>query len=110
MGVAPAHIHLSKSVYRPRAFPLRNRNTSSLMPPKPVAELTQVEVGFLATAARLFAVIRSVQDNPPPPALQVHYNAKIKEEMVSQFHTYSISCKLTIAFTDRHKYSVYQLC
>jgi len=55
------------------------------MPAKPPAELTQVEVTILGTAARLFAALHSYAEHPPVAELQPYYNEKVLDEIVSTY-------------------------
>ncbi|KAF8262902.1 hypothetical protein EI94DRAFT_1704413 [Lactarius quietus] len=52
-------------------------------PPKPPQELTQLEVQFLMTAARLLAATRTFSPRPPHQAQKAYLMNKVKEEIVS---------------------------
>ncbi|KAF8261940.1 hypothetical protein EI94DRAFT_1705175 [Lactarius quietus] len=52
-------------------------------PPKPPQELSQLEVQFLMTAARLLAATRTFLPCPPPQAQEPYLMNKVKEEIVS---------------------------
>ncbi|KAF8268165.1 hypothetical protein EI94DRAFT_1800752 [Lactarius quietus] len=52
-------------------------------PPKPPQELTQLEVQFLMTAARLLAVTRTFSPRPLPQAQEAYLMNKVKEEIMS---------------------------
>ena len=53
------------------------------MPPKPLEELTAVEVSLLSIAARLQAAVKWVERNPPKPEKWAYLNGKVKDELVS---------------------------
>ena len=53
------------------------------MPPKPLEELTALEITLLGTAARLQEVVKWVERNPPLPDKWAYLNAKVKDEIVS---------------------------
>jgi hypothetical protein len=53
------------------------------MPPKPLEELTGVEIYLIGTAARLQTAVKWVERHPPVPEKWAYLNAKVKEEIVS---------------------------
>ena len=52
------------------------------MPPKPLKELTAVEVSLLSIAARLQAAVKWVERKPPTPEKWAYLNGKVKDELV----------------------------
>jgi hypothetical protein len=52
------------------------------MPPKPLEELTAVEIALLGIAARLQVAVKWVERHPPLPDKWAYLNAKVKDEIV----------------------------
>jgi predicted nicotinamide N-methyase len=53
------------------------------MPPKPLEELTAVEISLLGIAARLQVAVKWVERHPPLPDKWAYLNTKVKAEIVS---------------------------
>ena len=52
------------------------------MPPKAASDLTQVEISFLAVAARLHQALLVVSEGPLSPERKATFNAKVWDEIV----------------------------
>jgi hypothetical protein len=61
-----------------------------IMRGKPPSELTKVEKKLLGTAARLFAALQSVIEDPPAPKKEIYLSACVMEEMVSTLIAFHI--------------------
>ena len=88
---ARCQIRYQRHISHTRLALVRCLLSSFPMPPKPVNELTKVEIALLTIAAKLLAEIKRVQDSLPTPGQLQMFNLKVVEELVSSYTAYPIA-------------------